>query len=77
MSGFDVLRRFGTAALLRFLATVALFVLLHLVRIPFYLLARALEVGMRRVDASLTSSLSSAAASPRPHTDFFATSPAA
>ncbi|WP_216210585.1 hypothetical protein [Amycolatopsis aidingensis] len=50
MSTFDVLRRYGTAALLRFAGAVLLFLLLHLVRIPLVLAARVLEVAMRRVD---------------------------
>ncbi|MFC4004892.1 hypothetical protein ACFS2C_23550 [Prauserella oleivorans] len=50
MSTFDVLRTYGTAALLRFAGAVVLFLVLHLVRIPLVLLARVLEVGMRRID---------------------------
>lgn len=57
MSAFDVLDRYGTAALLRFLGAVALFVGLHLLRLPFVLLARLLEVGMGRVDGYLTGAL--------------------
>lgn len=51
MSTFDVLARYGTAALLRFAAAVALFLVLHLIRIPLVLVARVLEGVMRRVDA--------------------------
>lgn len=51
MSTFDVLERYGTAALLRFAAAVALFLVLHLARIPLVLVARVLEGVMRRVDA--------------------------
>lgn len=54
MSATDVLSRYGTAALLRFLGAVAVFVALHLLRLPFLLIARLLEVGMGRVDAYLT-----------------------
>lgn len=54
MSTFDVLQRHGTAALLRFAAAVALFLVLHLIRIPLVLLARVLEVGMRRADGFAT-----------------------
>lgn len=50
MSVFDVLARFGTAALLRFTAALALFVLLHLIRIPLVLAARVLEVSLRRIN---------------------------
>jgi hypothetical protein len=51
MSAFEVLQRFGTAALLRFTTAVAVFLLLHLLRIPLVLIARVLEVSMRRIDA--------------------------
>lgn len=51
MSVFEVLQRFGTAALLRFTGAVAVFLLLHLLRIPLVLVARVLEVSMRRIDA--------------------------
>ena len=54
MSAFDVLERYGTAALLRFLGAVAMFVALRLLRLPFVLVCRLLEVGMRRVDVYLT-----------------------
>lgn len=66
MSAFDVLDRYGTAALLRFLGAVALFVALHLVRLPFVLLARVLEVGMGRVDGYLTGALGTATQPPGP-----------
>lgn len=51
MSIFDVLQRFGTAALLRFTGAVAVFLLLHLIRIPLVVVARVLEISMRRVNA--------------------------
>jgi hypothetical protein len=54
MSTFDVLGRFGTAALLRFVGAVAVFLLLHLARIPLILAARVLEGVMRRLDAYAT-----------------------
>lgn len=66
MSAFDVLDRYGTAALLRFLGAVALFVALHLLRLPFVLLARVLEVGMGRVDGYLTGALTSPAGQTEP-----------
>jgi hypothetical protein len=58
MTTFDVLHRYGTAALLRFAAAVALFLVLHLIRIPIVLVAAVLEGGMRRVDAYATSQAS-------------------
>lgn len=54
MSTFDVLSRYGTAALLRFAGAVALFLALHLTRIPLVLAARVLEVAMRRLDGYAT-----------------------
>lgn len=51
MSMFEVLQRFGTWALLRFTTAAALFVLLHLIRIPLVLAARLLEFTMRRANA--------------------------
>ncbi|PXY17886.1 hypothetical protein BAY59_35455 [Prauserella coralliicola] len=70
MSTFDVLRRYGTGALLRFAGAVVLFLLLHLVRIPLVLAARVLEVAMRRLDGFATRQASTP---PRkPVNDFFA-----
>lgn len=70
MSSFDVLARYGTAALLRFASAVALFLLLHLVRIPLVLAARVLEVGMRRADGFATRQATTAPDKPINH--FFA-----
>jgi hypothetical protein len=50
MSAFDVLHQFGTAAFLRFVVAAALFLAVHLVRIPVVLLAAVLEGVMHRVD---------------------------
>ncbi|PXY32111.1 hypothetical protein [Prauserella muralis] len=50
MSLFDVLSRFGTVALLRFVGAVLLFLTLHLLRIPLVLLARVLEGVLHRID---------------------------
>lgn len=58
MSTFEVLRSFGTAALLRFTAGLVLFVALHLLRLPLLLVARVLEAAMCRVDAYLTGLIS-------------------
>ena len=51
---FEVLRRFGTFALLVFTGAVLVFLVLHLVRIPLVLAARVLEISMRRVDGFVT-----------------------
>lgn len=51
MSGFELVSRLGTLALLRFTAGLLVFVVLHLVRLPLVLAARALEASMRRLDA--------------------------
>jgi hypothetical protein len=58
MSTYEVLHRFGTAALLRFTALVSLFVALHLIRAPFAALAAGLDAAMRRVDAATTARVS-------------------
>ncbi|SNR87428.1 hypothetical protein SAMN06265360_12634 [Haloechinothrix alba] len=68
MSGFDVLERYGTAALLRFLGLALAFALLHLARMPVVLTARALEVAMQRIDTHLTAGVSAASTGRRhPH----------
>lgn len=64
MSAGDVLRQFGTLALLRFVAVLLLFLTLHLTRLPLVLLARILELGMRHVDRAMVAGLS-----PRPWRD--------
>jgi hypothetical protein len=58
MSTYEVLHRFGTAALLRFAALVSLFVALHLIQVPFAALAAGLDAAMRRVDATTTARVS-------------------
>lgn len=58
MSATDVLARFGTWALLRFVLALLVFVLLHLVRMPVLLLAVALESAMSRVDGVVTAAVS-------------------
>ncbi|OZM69905.1 hypothetical protein CFN78_28185 [Amycolatopsis antarctica] len=70
MSAFDVLSKFGTGALLKFAGAVVLFLVLHLLRIPVVVLARSIEVGMRRVDGHLAASVSNR--NTKPHNDFFA-----
>ncbi|GAB3003517.1 hypothetical protein LWP59_27530 [Amycolatopsis acidiphila] len=50
MSIFEVLERRGTWVLLKFAATFAVFMLLHLLRIPLVLVARVLEVCLRRLN---------------------------
>ncbi|MEU3272545.1 hypothetical protein ABZ639_17025 [Saccharomonospora sp. NPDC006951] len=74
MSSFDVLRTYGTAALLRFAAAVVMFLVLHLIRIPLVLAARVLEVGMRRADAFATRQATTP--KPGPINHFFPTEPA-
>jgi hypothetical protein len=54
MTVFEVLNKFGTAALLRFSGAVVLFLVLHVLRIPLVLLAAVLEGVMRRVDGYAT-----------------------
>lgn len=52
MSLFDALEQRGTLALLRFTGAVVAFLLIHLVRIPFVLVARVLEHAARRLSDS-------------------------
>ncbi|RBM11091.1 hypothetical protein DI005_34875 [Prauserella sp. PE36] len=69
MSIFDVLERFGTLALLRFVGALLLFLMLHLLRIPFVLLVRVLEGVLRRIDGYAARQASRPPA--RPVNDFF------
>lgn len=70
MSTFDVLRRYGTWALLKVTAAVLTFVVLHLIRIPLVIAAAVLEGVMRRVDGYATRQ--TAAPPTRPLNQFFA-----
>jgi hypothetical protein len=58
MSASDVLHRFGTWAFLRFVLALLTFLVLHLARLPFVLVARLLEAGMSRVDKSVVAAVS-------------------
>jgi hypothetical protein len=58
MSATDVLTRFGTFALLRFVLALLVFVFLHLARLPVLLLAVVLEGAMSRMDKAITSAVS-------------------
>jgi hypothetical protein len=58
MSAADVLSRFGTWALVKFVGALLVFVLLHLVRLPVVLLTVALAAAMARVDHAVTSAVS-------------------
>lgn len=58
MSASDVLSRFGTWALVKFVLALLVFVLLHLVRLPVLLLAVALESAMARVNGAVTAAVS-------------------
>ncbi|OXM74579.1 MULTISPECIES: hypothetical protein [Amycolatopsis] len=64
MSMFEVLRRFGTLALLVFTGAVLLFLLLHLVRVPLVLIAKVLEITMRRLDGFVAKHASKPPAGP-------------
>ncbi|MEV4317097.1 hypothetical protein [Actinocrispum sp. NPDC049592] len=57
MSMFEALDRVGTAALLRFLVVLLLFVALHLARQPFRLADWLLMQGMRWLNAQVTTAL--------------------
>lgn len=58
MTTFEILRRYGTPALVRFVALVAVFLALHLVRLLLLAMAAVLEIAMRRVDSAVTTRLS-------------------
>ncbi|MDQ0378591.1 hypothetical protein [Amycolatopsis thermophila] len=64
MSMFEVLRRFGTKVLLKFAAAVGLFLLLHLIRIVPVLIAKVIEVCMRRLDTFIVEQASRAPTGP-------------
>ncbi|SFJ76649.1 hypothetical protein SAMN05421835_108185 [Amycolatopsis sacchari] len=64
MSVFEVLERRGTWVLLKFTGAVALFLLLHLVRIPLVLIARVLEIVLHRVNGFATRVSTQAPAGP-------------
>ncbi|MPZ86310.1 MAG: hypothetical protein GEV28_40455 [Actinophytocola sp.] len=57
MSAFEVVQRYGTWALLRFVVALVVFVALHLVRQPLLWAARVLEVFMRRIDGFVVAGL--------------------
>ncbi|GAA1984355.1 hypothetical protein [Amycolatopsis minnesotensis] len=64
MSAFEVLSKFGTLALVRFTAALALFVAVQLVRLPLLGAAWLLEFVMRVIDAHLSNLLGSRPATP-------------
>jgi hypothetical protein len=67
MSVFDVLHRYGTAAVVRFTGALLLFLALHLVRIPLVLAAQVLEVALHRINAYATRQASTGPAGPINH----------
>lgn len=62
-----LLARNGTAALLRVFGLVALFLVLHLIRIPLVLLVRVLDGVMSRVDACATAQVTTRPRGPINH----------
>jgi len=64
VSAFDVLHHYGARALIGFLFTIAVFVALHLIRLPLLGAARALETAMHRVNARLTRAVDTPPAGP-------------
>lgn len=58
MSATDVLARYGTWALVKFVLALLVFVVLHLMRLPVLLLAVVLDGAMSRVDKAVTSAVS-------------------
>lgn len=71
MSTFDVLSRYGTAALIRFVGGLVLFLALHLIRIPLVIAVRLLETCMQRVDQYATRQATPTAPPTRPRTQWF------
>lgn len=71
MTTFEVLDRFGTAALVRFVGALVLFLALHLIRMPLVVLVRVLETCMRRVDQYATRQATPTNRPTRPHTQWF------
>jgi hypothetical protein len=61
------LDRLGTAALVRLFAAIAVFLLLHLLRIPLVLAARVLEHALRRIDRYATAQVVRVPAGPINH----------
>lgn len=57
MSAFEVVQRYGTWALLRFVLALLVFVVVHLVRLPLLWVVRVLEVFMRRIDGFVVAGL--------------------
>jgi hypothetical protein len=58
VSASDVLARFGTWALVKFVLALLVFVVLHLLRLPVLLLAVVLAAAMSRVDAMVAAAVS-------------------
>jgi hypothetical protein len=53
MSATQVLQRYGTWALIRFMVALLVFVTLHLARLPLLAVARVLQWGMTHTDRLL------------------------
>jgi len=65
MSAFDVLDQYGPVKLLAFLLAVALFLALHVARLPLLAAAWLLHAAMRVIDQQLSTRLTPAG-QPRP-----------
>jgi hypothetical protein len=63
MSAFEVIERYGTWALVRFVLGMLAFLTLHLIRLPLLMLARMVEALMRRLDAFVAAGVPTQAAS--------------
>lgn len=70
MSTFDVLEQHGTLALARHVGWLFLFLILHLIRIPFVLIERVLAGALVRIDRAATTQASRTPT--RPVNQFFA-----
>lgn len=66
MSAFDVLDHYGPFKLAAFLIAVALFLALHLARLPLVFAAWLLHIAMRGIDHQLSARITPAGQPPRP-----------
>ncbi|HEX3778151.1 MAG TPA: hypothetical protein VHX38_00655 [Pseudonocardiaceae bacterium] len=68
MTAIEVLDTYGAARLARFVGSLALLLVLHLLRKPLQVAVRVLEVAMRRADAYITRQASPLIVVPRKET---------
>jgi len=64
VSTFDIVQQHGPWRLAAFLAAVALFLVLHLIRLPFVWIERGLAAVQRGLDARITTAMTPPTARP-------------